>query len=92
MKNMNLKEMKKKIMTEIKRPIPKERFMSDEYDVWIEKCYDEWNLRISLSYSICKDDICEDDINYNYNQNNESDNYGESEELGEWEVKTPLVA
>ena len=41
MKNMNLKEMKKKIMTEIKRPIPKERFMSDEYDVWIEKCYDD---------------------------------------------------
>lgn len=30
---MNLKEMKKKIMTEIKRPIPKERFMSDEYDI-----------------------------------------------------------
>ena len=52
MKNMNLKEMKEKIITEIKKPISKERFMSNEYDIWLEKYYDKLNS--SIDYSISK--------------------------------------
>jgi hypothetical protein len=37
MKPRSLREMKDEIINEINKPIPEDRIMSDEYDIWIEQ-------------------------------------------------------
>lgn len=46
-KYRNLKEMKDSIMVEINKPIPKNRIMSNEYDLWLNEQNKE-----------CKDCLC----------------------------------